>query len=298
MTTLQREAVIQAVKDAPIDLGGDLGPLREAFEALLATRPVPADVTATPIALGTVPALSIASGGGTLGRTVLFVHGGGFVVGTAASAIGLASVVGRAARAEAIAIDYRLAPEYPFPAGLEDVIAAYTALIEGGTPPGCVVIAGESAGGNLVLSALVALRDRALPLPACAVVMSPFADLTLETASAGSKAALDPALSVSALRRRAGEYLGDIDPRHPLASPLLADLRGLPPLLVQVGSYEVLLDDAIELARRAAHADVDVSLEVTAAVPHVFQTRVAVLDEAREAVESAGRFIERHTGRR
>lgn len=298
MTTRQREAVIQAVKDAPIDLGGELGPLREAFEALLASRPVRADVTATPIALGAVLALSIASDDSVPGRTVLFVHGGGFVVGTAASAVGLASAVGRAARAEAIAVDYRLAPEHPFPAGLEDVIAAYNALVEGGMPPASIVIAGESAGGNLVLSTLIALRDRALPLPACAVVMSPFADLTLETSSGSRKAALDPALSVSTLRRRVGEYLGDSDPSHPLASPLLADLRGLPPLLVQVGSYEVLLDDAIELARRAAHADVDVALEVTAGVPHVFQTSAAVLDEAREAIASVGRFIERHTERR
>jgi monoterpene epsilon-lactone hydrolase len=265
VTKTQREAVVQATRTAPIDLGGELQPLREAFEAMLATRPVPADVTSMPVMLG-----------------------------TAASAVPLASAVGRAAGAEVIAVDYRLAPEHPFPAGLEDVAAAYAALIDGGVPPGSVVIAGESAGGNLVLSTLLALRDRGLALPACAVVMSPFADLTLETASGSGKSSLDPALSTSALRRRRTEYLGGADPRDPLASPLLADLRGLPPLLVQVGSYEVLLDDALELARRAAHADVDVVLEVTAEVPHVFQTRAAVLDEAQEAIESAGRFIKRH----
>ncbi|MDN3059767.1 alpha/beta hydrolase [Streptomyces sp. SRF1] len=225
------------------------------------------------------------------------MHGGGFVVGTAAGAVGLASAVGRTAGAESIAVDYRLAPEHPFPAGLDDVVAAYTTLLDSGTPESSIAIVGESAGGNLVLATLVALRDRRLPLPACAVVMSPFVDLTLDTSSRSGKAELDPALSTSALRRRISEYLADTDPRHPLASPLLADLRGMPPLLVQVGSYEVLLDDALELVRRAAHADVDVALEVTAGVPHVFQTRLAVLDEAREVIESVGRFIDRHTRR-
>ncbi|WP_413804387.1 alpha/beta hydrolase [Streptomyces sp. OE57] len=297
MTQAQRQAVVEAVRDAPIDLGGELEALRLEFEALLASRPIPADVVAVPIELGPVSGLRISTGSTVAGRTVLFVHGGGFVVGSAIGAVGLASAVGGAAGTESIAVDYRLAPEYPFPAGLDDVVAAYAALIDSGTPASSIAIAGESAGGNLVLATLVALRDRGLPLPACTVVMSPFVDLTLETSSRSGRAQLDPALSTSALRQRISEYLGDTDPHHPLASPLLANLRGLPPLLVQVGSYEVLLDDALELARKAAHADVDVALEVTAGVPHVFQTRAAVLDEAREAIESVGRFIDRHTQR-
>ncbi|MFJ9376566.1 alpha/beta hydrolase [Streptomyces sp. NPDC101455] len=225
------------------------------------------------------------------GTSSSYFHGGVYVLGDAASAAGLASQVGRRTSAKVYSVDYRLAPEHPYPAAVDDALAAYEALLKDGIVPSDIVLAGESAGGGLVIAALVNARDRGLPLPAAAYVMSPYADLTLAGASIDTKHEADPLLSRELLAPRVTDYTAGQDAALGLISPVFADLSGLPPLIVQVGSHEVLLDDAVRLARQAAAADVEVILEVTPRVPHVFQAYQPLLDEAAVALDRAGEFL-------
>jgi acetyl esterase/lipase len=203
----------------------------------------------------------------------------------------LASQVGRRTRAKVISVDYRLAPEHPYPAAVDDALAAYEALLRGGTAPSDIVFAGESAGGGLAIATLVNARDHGLPLPAAAFVMSPYADLTLAGTTMDTKREADPLLSRELLQPRVTDYTAGQDPALGLISPIFADLSGLPPLVIQAGSHEVLLDDAIRLARQAATADVDVTLDITPGVPHVFQAFYPMLDEAAAALDRAGQLL-------
>ncbi|MFG2785358.1 alpha/beta hydrolase fold domain-containing protein [Streptomyces prunicolor] len=212
-------------------------------------------------------------------------------VDDAAGAAGPASEVGRRTGAKVYSVDYRLAPEHPYPAAVDDALAAYEALLDNGIAPSDIVLAGESADGGLVVATLVNARDRGLPLPAAAYVMSPYADLTLAGASIDTRRAADPLLSRELLEPRVTDYTAGQDPALALISPVFADLSGLPPLLIQVGSHEVLLDDAVRLAQQAAGADVSVTLDVTPGVPHVFQAYGPLLDEATAALERAGQFL-------
>ena len=225
---------------------------------------------------------------------VLYFHGGAYALGSAADSVGLAADVSRRVGARAVSVDYRLAPEHPFPAALDDAVAAYRALLDEGMPSARIAFVGESAGGGLVAATLVALKDANLPQPSSATVFSPWADLTVSGASATGKADIDPALTPEALRTRARDYLGQRDTATPLASPVFADLTGLPPLLIQVGSHEILLDDAIRLAARAGAHDVHVELQVWPEVPHVFQGFAAMLDDADQALQAAAAFIKRN----
>jgi acetyl esterase/lipase len=215
-------------------------------------------------------------------------------MGDAFLAADLASQVGRRTHAKVISVDYRLAPEHPYPAAVDDALAAYEALLHNGIAPSDIGFAGESAGGGLAVATLVNARDHGLPLPAAALVMSPYADLTLAGTTMQTRREVDPLLSREALQLRVTDYTSGQDAALGLISPAFADLSGLPPLSIQAGSHEVLLDDAVRLARQAATADVEVTLEITPRVPHVFQAYHGILDEGTAALDRGGRFLSAH----
>jgi monoterpene epsilon-lactone hydrolase len=194
---------------------------------------------------------------------VLYFHGGVYVLGDAFQAAGLAAQIARRTSARVISVDYRLAPEHPYPAAVDDALAAYEALLDNGTAPSDIAFAGESTGGGLAVTTLVNARDHGLPQPAAAFVMSPYADLTLAGTTMETKREVDPLLSRENLQARLPDYTSGHDAAADLISPIFADLSGLPPMIIQAGSHEVLLDDAVRLARQAATADVEVTLDIT-----------------------------------
>jgi acetyl esterase/lipase len=294
VSTEQRETLDAILRQSAFPAGSDVSEQRRLLRQLLSAQPLPADVTVTAAALGGVPTAEVTVDGVEPRHVVLYFHGGVYVMGDAALAADLAAEVGRRTRAKVISVDYRLAPEHPYPAAVDDALAAYQALLEGGTAPSDIAFAGESAGGGLAIATLVNARDHGLPLPAAALALSPYADLTLAGTSMETKRDADPLLSPEALRARIPDYTAGQDPALGLISPIFADLSGLPPLIIQAGTHEVLLDDAIRLARQAATADVQVTLDITPGVPHVFQAYHAILDEAAAALDRAGQLLSAH----
>jgi epsilon-lactone hydrolase len=230
-----------------------------------------------------------------LDKAILYFHGGGFRIGSVASHRDLIAQIALASGCRVLAINYRLAPERRFPAALDDAIAAYDWMLGQGLTPGNVAFAGDSAGGNLVLAAMLALRERGLPLPVSAVLMSPWTDLAATGASYVTRAEADPIHQRPMILALAKNYLGGQgDPRDPLVSPLYADLQGLPPLLIQVGDRETVLDDSVMLTDLARAAGVDVNLEVWGGMIHVFQMFGAELPEAHRAIASIAGFLNQH----
>jgi acetyl esterase/lipase len=294
VSTEQRETLDAILRQSSFPAGSDAIEQRRLLRELLSSQPLPADVTVTAAGLGDVPVAEITVDGVEPSHVVLYFHGGVYVMGDAFLAAGLASQVGRRTRAKVISVDYRLAPEHPYPAAVDDALAAYQALLQGGTAPSDIAFAGESAGCGLAIATLVNARDRGLPLPAAAYAMSPYVDLTLAGATMETKRDADPLLSRENLQARIPDYTAGQDPALGLISPVFADLSGLPPLIIQVGTHEVLLDDAVRLARQAAVADVQVTLDITPGVPHVFQAYYPILDEAAAALDRAGQFLSAH----
>ena len=294
MSTEQAQNLDAILRQSAFPADSDVSELRRLLRELTSAQPLPAGVTVTAAALGGVPTAEITVGAIEPRHIVLYFHGGVYVIGDAFQAAGLASQVGRRTGAKVISVDYRLAPEYPYPAAVDDALEAYEALLRGGTAPSDIAFAGESAGGGLAIATLVNARDHGLPLPAAAFVMSPYADLTLAGATMETKREADPLLSPQALQARVPDYTAGQDPAAGLISPIFADLSGLPPLIIQAGTHEVLLDDAIRLARQAATADVEVTLDITPRVPHVFQAYYPILDEAAAALDRAGQFLSGH----
>ncbi|HEY3710022.1 MAG TPA: alpha/beta hydrolase [Amycolatopsis sp.] len=296
MSKEQQSRLDAILRQGGFDTAADVASVRAAFNALLAQVPVPADIVQKPTEIGGVSGIEVTAPGSESERVILYFHGGVYVIGSAATSVPLVGDLVRRTGATAITLDYRLAPEHPYPAAVEDARAAYEGLLAQGIDPGRIVLAGDSAGGGLAVATLLAAKAAELPMPSCAFLMSPYADLTLSGETLAGKESLDPILTPAGLRVRAPEYLAGADPADPLISPIFGDLGGLPPLLIQVGSHEILLSDALRLAARAATADVAVTLDVTPGVPHVFQGYAGLLDEAGAALDRAADFVKAQLG--
>jgi monoterpene epsilon-lactone hydrolase len=294
MSIEQRENLDAILRQGAFPAESDVAEQRRLLRELLSAQPLPADVTVAEAALGGVRAAEITVDGIEPRHIVMYLHGGVYVLGDAFLAADLASQVGRRTNAKVISLDYRLAPEHPYPAAVDDALTAYEALLRNGTASSDIAFAGESAGGGLAIATLVNARDNGLPLPAAALVMSPYVDLTLAGTTMETKREADPLLSPEALRARVTDYTAGQDAGLGLISPIFAELSGLPPLMIQAGSHEVLLDDAIRLAGVAATADVEITLDITPGVPHVFQAYHPILDEAVVALDRAGLFLSAH----
>ena len=264
---------------------------RAAFTPGDRLHPVPDDVLVTEVTAGGVPAHWLAAPGADTGRVLLFLHGGGYELGSLRSDGELAARLGRASGMRVLFPEYRLAPEHPFPAAIDDVLAAWRWLRTGqGLSAASLAVAGDSAGGGLAVALLVATRDAREALPAAAVLMSPTVDLTSSGASMTERADQDPISTPAMLGQFASDYLAGADPKTPLASPLFAPLSGLAPLLIQVGTADLLLSDSERLAAAAAQAGVDVTLQVGEGLPHVYPIMLGT-PEAAEATEQIGKFL-------
>jgi acetyl esterase/lipase len=264
---------------------------REGYEIFGRRYPSEAGVTVEPVDAGGVRAAWIAARGADPGRTILYLHGGGYTLGSIATHIAITSRLAGAAKARVLALDYRLAPEHRFPAAADDCLRAWRWLLDRGQDPGRAAFAGDSAGGGLVLATMMGARDAGLPLPACGVPISPWVDLDGRGAWREADDAVDPMVSIAELDRHIAEYLVGGDPRDPRASPLLGDLAGLPPLLIQVGEAEILLADATRLAERARAAGVGVTLEIEPEAPHVWHHAAPTVPEALAAIRRIGAFV-------
>jgi acetyl esterase/lipase len=282
MASQQLQALLEGMRAAgPYE--GDLLSMRKMMSRMPA-YPKPDDMTWEKTDAAGTPAMWLNPDNGEPGRVIVYLHGGGYSTGRVEKYLALGSHLARAARARVLAVDYRLAPEHPFPAAIEDALAAYRFARSSGYAPEQIALAGDSSGGGLVLGTLIELRDRGEPMPRTAICLCPWTDLTLSGASLESNADRDPMIRKSTLTMMAQAYLGELDRRTPTASPLFADLAGLPPLLVQTGSSELLFDDAMRLAERAEAAGVDVTLQIFDDTFHVWQSFADHLPEAQDAM--------------
>jgi epsilon-lactone hydrolase len=291
MTVAQLDSLITLLRSGPAPAVPDVAQSRAAFEKVGELLGQPADAKCEIVKAGTVPAEWVDAPGCDPNRAVLFLHGGGYVIGSIKTHRRLAYNISATSGARVLVIDYRLAPEHPFPAALDDAVEAWRWLLQQGFAPHRLAIAGDSAGGGFVLATLVNLRDRKLGLPACAVAMSPWVDLEGVGTSMTARAADDPILQKDGLTWMAGLYLNGADPKTPLAAPLHAELAGLPPVLIQVGTAELLLDDAIRIAEKLHRAGVAVRLAVWPNMVHAFALFAPILSEGGEGCAEIGAFI-------
>jgi len=291
MSQQQLQQIIQMLKAQPIGGRPTVQETRANFEQMSALFPIAADVKCESVSAGGVKAEWVTAPGADAGRAVLYLHGGGYVIGSINTHRDLAARISRAAKARVLLIDYRLAPEHPFPAAVEDSVAAYRYMLDQGLKASRIVVSGDSAGGGLTVATLVAIRDAKLPTPAGGACLSPWTDLEGLGDSMKTKADVDPMVNKEALLEMAAHYLADQNPRNPLAAPLYADLAGLPPLLIQVGTAETLLDDSTRLAERARKAGVKVTFEPWEDMIHVFQVFAPMLEEGQQAIDKIGEFV-------
>lgn len=270
--------------------------VRQHTHRMLSRLRIPPGTGFQPVTAGSVPAEWVTPAQQHSKGVLLYLHGGGYVAGSPAAYRGLVSYLAAAGNIRALSVDYRLAPEHPFPAAVEDATAAYRWLVTNGSAPHDVIIAGDSAGGGLALALLMALRNAGDPLPAGAILLSPWTDLAGTGISIFARDKVDPVLSWAYLDNLAAAYCGDHDRRDPLISPLYGDLSGLPPLLIQAGGKEILLHDATRLADRVIAAGGDAILEVQRDMWHIWQAFGDVLPESRDAINSIGGFIKSNLG--
>ena len=286
------ETIVEMLRASPPVVGDDIHEMRAGMTAATAEMPLPEDVAFEPIDAGGVAAEWTRAPGMRDDRTVVYLHGGGYVMGGISTHRLLCAEISRATRAPVISVDYRLAPENPYPAAVDDAMAAYRFVLEQSIAPGSVAIGGDSAGGGLTIATLLALRDEGAQLPGAAFCISPWADLTQTSDSMTTKADEDPMVQRESLQLMADAYCGEADPKTETISPVFADLAGLPPLLIQVGTAEVLLDDARKLAENARAANLDVTLEQWEDMIHVWHGFSMMLPEAREAITRIGEYLD------
>jgi epsilon-lactone hydrolase len=275
---------------------GRMADLRAEYDELADGHLLGSDVSYHPVNAGGVRAEWFSGPQVRDHYVMLYLHGGCYGTGSVETHRDLMTRLSIAAATRVLGLNYRLAPAHPFPAAVEDASAAYRWLLDTGIVPARIAIAGDSAGAGLALATTITIRDEGLPLPGALVCISPWVDLAITGASMETKAGEDPIVSAEMLRGWAKLYLGERDPRTPLASPLYADLHCIPPLLIQVGSAEALLDDSIRLAERASAAGVNTTLEVWPEMIHVWQSFAAILPQGRQAIERIGKFVRIHLG--
>ena len=277
-------------RDRPDTTTAQMRQWRTAAERLIPNPPTGTETIV--LDAGGVPAALVVTRASRRDRHILYLHGGGFVTGSSSLYRHLTWRLAAAARARLLSVDYRLAPEHPFPAALEDAVAAYRWLLADGADSERVAVMGDSAGGNLTFAMLLKLRDEGLPLPAAAVGLSPWLDLALTGPSLELHAEADPLLNAEEAPKLVEYYLAGADPRTPHASPLYGDPAGLPPTLLQVGSDEILRDDAVRMAAKLRAAGCHVELEIWPRMPHVWHLFAPVMPEARQAIEHIGTFLQ------
>lgn len=265
---------------------------RQGLEALSALTPVAQDITVEKVEIEGIAAEWVTAPNAVEDRVFLYLHGGAYIMGSCNTHRYLASKLSRSTAARVLVPEYRLAPEHPFPAAIEDAVSVYRWLLNSGVSSKNIVIGGDSAGGGLTLATLLSLKDAGDPLPALAVLLSPWTDMEGTGESMVTRAEVDPWLSPDATRLTPALYIRDLDPRHPLVSPIYADLTGLPSLLVHVGNDEILLSDAARLVDRARAAGVEVSFKVWDDMWHVFQT--FAIPEGQQAIDEIGEFVTKH----
>jgi monoterpene epsilon-lactone hydrolase len=295
MTATQLDGLVALLRSRAVPPEYDVAKSRERFEKTAAFLGGAPDAKIEKVDAGGVPSEWVMAPGCDTGRAILYLHGGGYAIGSLNTHRRLAYDISAASAAKVLLIDYRLAPEHPFPAAIDDAASAWRWLLQQGFAPNRLAIAGDSAGGGLTIATLVNLRDKKLGLPACAVAISPWVDLEGVGNSMTTRSAQDPMVQKDGLLWMAKMYLNGKDPKSPLAAPLHADLKGLPPTLVQVGTAETLLDDAIRIAEKMHAAGVDARLAIWPNQLHVFPLFAPVLSEGRDGCLEIGTFIRSKT---
>jgi len=288
--------ILDFLKTLPESSGLSMDQRRVEMEASLASLPMAEGVSSEPVKIGDMQAEWSVPSEIENESIILYLHGGGYCIGSISTHRSMVSFLAKAAKSKALMIDYRLAPENPFPAAVEDAVSAYRWLLAQGILPEQLVISGDSAGGGLTVATLVNLKEKGEPLPAAAVCLSPWVDLEGIGDSITTKAEVDPMLTREGLIEFSNCYLASADPKSPLAAPMYADLQGLPPMLIQVGTAEILLDDAARLAAKAKQAGVQVDLENWDDMIHVWHIFTGMeVPESRDAIDGIAKFIQRHT---
>ncbi|MCC6488792.1 MAG: alpha/beta hydrolase [Candidatus Hydrogenedentes bacterium] len=291
MRSQQLQSLIAMARARSVAPDASVVERRELFERAVAMFPLPPDVRVQPVDAGGVPSEWLSTPGIGPSAVLLFFHGGGYNVGSLNTHRHLAADLARAGGVRALSVGYRLAPEHPFPAAVDDAVTAYRWLLSNGIPPQRIILSGDSGGGGLALAALLKLKDDGETLPAAAVCLSPWTDLAITGASVVQKAADDPMLTPDELYRYAAGYLGGADHTNPLSSPLYGDLQGLPPLLIHVGTSEILLDDSLRFAERARNAGVPVTLTVEEDLIHVWHYFAQLIPEGEKSLKEVGAFV-------
>ena len=297
MASEQLAMIVEMLRTQPVlQDRSDFAANRALIEEGAGTMPLPDDTIVEPVEADGVPCEWVSAPSARADRTILYFHGGAYTIGSLNTQRRFVALLSAAVAARVLNVDYRLAPEHPHPAAVDDAVTVYRWLLGEGHDPRHIVLAGDSAGGGLTAAALVAIRDNELPAPAGGALLSPWVDLAMTGESHDTRAHLDPMCSRDSLQPSADAYLGGLDPKTPLASPLYADLAGLPPLVIHVGDHETLRDDARELAARAEDAAVPVEIWVAPEMIHVWHLFAGVVPEADAALARLADWIKQRLG--